>query len=314
MQKGCHVFLAHIKEKKSREKSKEKRLKDVPVVRDFPKVFPEDLPRLPPTRQFEFQIVLVPGVTPVERVPYRLAPLRLQELYSQLQEMTDKGFTRLSSSPWGAPVLFVKKKDGSFRICINYRELNKLAVKNWYPLPRIDDLFDQLQGSNVYSKIKLRSGNISYLIDFKEHDRGYVAFGQGAKGGKITGKAHSELMCDKRNSVFFTNSEYFVLSPNFKLADESQVLLKVPRKNNMYSFDMKNIVPQKDLTFHLAKATNDESMLWHMRLGHINFKNINKLVKDNLVRGLPSKRFENDQTCVACLKEKQHKVSFKSKL
>nr|GFD15707.1 putative ribonuclease H-like domain-containing protein [Tanacetum cinerariifolium] len=101
---------------------------------------------------------------------------------------------------------------------------------------------------------------------------------------------------------------------DFKLADESQVLFKVPRKNNMYSFDMKNIVPQKYLTCLLAKATNDESMIWHRRLGHINFKNIDKLVNDNLVTGLPSKRFENDQTCVACLKGKQHKVSFKSKL
>nr|GEX46075.1 putative ribonuclease H-like domain-containing protein [Tanacetum cinerariifolium] len=123
-----------------------------------------------------------------------------------------------------------------------------------------------------------------------------------------------KVMCDKKNSVLFIDTECFVLSPNFKLADESQVLLKVSRKNNMFSFDMKNIVPQKDLTCLLAKAINDESMLWHRRLGYINFKNINKLVKDNLVRGLPSKRFENDQTCVACLKGKQHKVSFKSKI
>nr|GEU72812.1 putative ribonuclease H-like domain-containing protein [Tanacetum cinerariifolium] len=179
--------------------------------------------------------------------------------------------------------------------------------------------------------------NISNLADFKEHDGGYVAFGGGAKGGKITSKGTirtrkldfkdvyfvKELqfnlfsisqMCDKKNSVLFTDIEYFVMSPNFKLADESHVLLKVPRKNNMYSFDMKKIVSQKDLTCLFAKATNDESMLWHRRLGHINFKNINKLVKDNLVRGLPSKRFENNQTYVACLKGKQHKVSLKSKI
>nr|GEZ10572.1 putative reverse transcriptase domain-containing protein [Tanacetum cinerariifolium] len=108
-----------------KDKSKEKRLEDVPIVRDFSKVFPEDLPGLPPTRQVEFQIDLIPGP---------------------------------SSSPWGASVLFVKKKDGSFRMCIDYRELNKLTVKNRYPLPRIDDLFDQLQGSSIYSKIDLRSG------------------------------------------------------------------------------------------------------------------------------------------------------------
>ncbi|GKD36469.1 putative reverse transcriptase domain-containing protein [Tanacetum coccineum] len=118
----------------------------------------EDLSGLLPTRQVEFQIDLVPGVAPVARAPYRLAPSELQELSTQLQELSDKGFIRPSSSPWGSPVLFVKKKDESFRMCIDYRELNKLTVKNRYPLPRIDDLFDQLQGSSVYPKINLRSG------------------------------------------------------------------------------------------------------------------------------------------------------------
>ncbi|GJW55198.1 putative reverse transcriptase domain-containing protein [Tanacetum coccineum] len=121
-------------------------------------VFPEDLPGLPPTRQVEFQIDLIPSAAPVARAPYRLAPSEMKELSEQLKELSDKGFIRPSSSPWGAPVLFVKKKDGSFRMCIDYRELNKLTVKNRYPLPRIDDLFDQLQGSSVYSKIDLRSG------------------------------------------------------------------------------------------------------------------------------------------------------------
>ncbi|GJZ32304.1 putative reverse transcriptase domain-containing protein [Tanacetum coccineum] len=121
-------------------------------------VFPEDLPRLPPIRQVEFQINLVLGVAPVARAPYRLAPSEMEELSTQLQELSDKGFIRPSSSPWGALVLFVKKKDGSFWMCIDYHELNKLTVKNRYPLSRIDDLFDQLQGSSVYSKIDLRSG------------------------------------------------------------------------------------------------------------------------------------------------------------
>nr|GEU85497.1 hypothetical protein [Tanacetum cinerariifolium] len=146
-------------------------------------------------------------------------------------------------------------------------------------------------------------GNISYLTDLRSMIEGMLPLGEELK-----------VMCDKKNSVLFTDTECFVLSTDFKLADESQVLLKIPRKNNMYSFDMKNIVPQKDLTCLLVKATNEESMLWHRRLGHINFKNINKLVKDNLVIGLPSKCFENDQTYVACLKGKQHKVSFNSKL
>ncbi|GJZ13764.1 putative reverse transcriptase domain-containing protein [Tanacetum coccineum] len=140
------------------KKSDEKRLEDIPVVREFSEVFPENLPGLPPVRQVEFQIDLIPGTAPVARAPYRLAPSEMQELSDQLQELSDRGFIRPSTSPWGAPVLFVKKKDGSFRMCIDYRELNKLTVKNRYPLPRIDDLFDQLQGLSVYSKIDLRSG------------------------------------------------------------------------------------------------------------------------------------------------------------
>ncbi|GJV04038.1 putative reverse transcriptase domain-containing protein [Tanacetum coccineum] len=140
------------------KKSDERRLEDIPVVREFPKVFPEDLPGLPPVRQVEFQINLMPGAAPVARAPYRLTPSKMQELSDQLQELADPGFIRPSTSPWGAPVLFVKKKDRSFRMCIDYRELNKLTIKNRYPLPRIDDLFDQLQGLSTYSKIDLRSG------------------------------------------------------------------------------------------------------------------------------------------------------------
>ncbi|GJU97773.1 putative ribonuclease H-like domain-containing protein [Tanacetum coccineum] len=116
-------------------------------------------------------------------------------------------------------------------------------------------------------------------------------------------------MCDKKNNVLFTETECLVLSPDFKLLDESQVLLRVPRQSNMYSFDLKNVVPSGDLTCLFAKATIDESKLWHRRLGHVNFKTMNKLVKGNLVRGLPSKIFDNDHTCVACQKGKQHKAS-----
>ncbi|GKF61673.1 putative reverse transcriptase domain-containing protein, partial [Tanacetum coccineum] len=158
MLKGCHVFFAHVTNKETEDKSEKKRLEDVPIVRDFPEVFYKDLPGLPPTRQVEFQIDLIPGAAPVARAPYRLAPSEMKELSDQLRELSDKGFIRPNSSPWGALVLFVKKKDGSFRLCIDYRELNKLRVKNRYPLPRIDELFDQLQGSNCYSKIDLRSG------------------------------------------------------------------------------------------------------------------------------------------------------------
>ncbi|GKE95821.1 putative reverse transcriptase domain-containing protein, partial [Tanacetum coccineum] len=158
MLKGCLIFLAHVTTKETEDKSENKQLEDVPIVRNFLELFPEDLPGLPPTRQVEFQIDLIPGVAPVARAPYRLAQSEMKELSDQLKELSDKGFTRPSSSPWGAPVLFVKKKDGSFQMCIDYRALNKLTVKNRYPLPRIDDLFDQLQGSSIYSKIELRSG------------------------------------------------------------------------------------------------------------------------------------------------------------
>nr|GEX20944.1 putative reverse transcriptase domain-containing protein [Tanacetum cinerariifolium] len=151
--RGCQIFMIQVLEKKSDEK----RLEDIPVVKEFSYIFPKDLPGLPPVRQVEFQIDLIPGTKHVARSPYRLAPLEMQELSNQLQELIDRDFIRPSTSPWGAPVLFVKKKDKTFRMCIDYRELNKLTIKNRYPLPRIDDLFDQLQGSSVYSKIHLRS-------------------------------------------------------------------------------------------------------------------------------------------------------------
>ncbi|GJX38672.1 putative reverse transcriptase domain-containing protein [Tanacetum coccineum] len=174
MAKGCQVFLAQISAKKEEDKSEGKQLKDVPTVRDFPEVFPEDLSGLPPARPVEFQIDLIPRAAPVARAPYRLALSEMKELSEQLQELSDKGFIRPSSSPWGAPVLFVKKKDGSFRMCIDYRELNKLTVKNRYPLPRIDDLFDQLQGSSIYSKIDLRSGY--HQLRVREQDIPKTAF------------------------------------------------------------------------------------------------------------------------------------------
>ncbi|GJU74678.1 putative reverse transcriptase domain-containing protein [Tanacetum coccineum] len=170
IEKGCELFLAQVTE----QELKEKRLEDVPVIQDFPEVFPEELPGLPPPRQVEFRIDLIPGAAPVARAPYRLAPSEMKELSKQLQELSEKGFIRPSSSPWGAPVLFVKKKDGSFRMCIDYRELNKLTIKNRYPLPRIDDLFDQLQGSSVYSKIDLRSGY--HQLRIREEDIPITAF------------------------------------------------------------------------------------------------------------------------------------------
>ncbi|GKA50298.1 putative ribonuclease H-like domain-containing protein [Tanacetum coccineum] len=179
------------------------------------------------------------------------------------------------------------------------------------------------------------TGNKSYLTEYEDYDGGLVSFRD--EKGRILGKSKiktgkldfdnvhfcKELkynmfsvsqMCDKKNNVLFTDTGCIVLSSNFKLLDESQVLLKVPRKDNIYNIDLKSVVPTGGLTCLFAKATIDESNLWHRRLRHINFKTMNKLIRGNLVKGLPSKVFENDHSYVACQKGKQHKASYKSKL
>ena len=136
-------YLAYVVDTRTEEKG----IDQIPVVRDYSDVFPEELPGLPPDREIEFCIDVVSGTQPISILPYRMAPAELKELKAQLQDLLDKGFIRPSVSPWGAPVLFVKKKDGTLRLCIDYRQLNKVTIKNKYPLPRIDDLFDQLQGA-----------------------------------------------------------------------------------------------------------------------------------------------------------------------
>ena len=144
------------------------------VVQEFPDVFPDDLTELPPHRDVDFTIELVPGTVPISIAPYRFAPAELKELKVQLQELLDKGFIRPSTSPWGASALFAKKKDGSLRLCIDYRRLNQVTVKNKYPLPRIDDLFDQLRGARCFYKIDLRSGY--HQLRIREEDIPKTAF------------------------------------------------------------------------------------------------------------------------------------------
>ncbi|GJX83508.1 putative ribonuclease H-like domain-containing protein [Tanacetum coccineum] len=204
-------------------------------------------------------------------------------------------------------------------------------VRTDHPLKNMEDrgIFDSGCSGHM-------TGNKDHLDDFEECKGGSVTFG-GSKG-YITGKGrirvgnldfdsvsfvkelgHFNLfsisqICDKQHKVLFTETECLVVSPDFKMPDENQILLKVPRQHNMYSFDMKTPSLTKDYACLIAKATSDESKLWHRRLGHINFKNLNKLVKGNLVRGLPSKVFRNNHTCVACQKGKQHKASCKAKL
>jgi hypothetical protein len=128
---------------------------EVPVVNEFPDVFPEELPGMPPDRDIEFVIELKPGTTTIYKTPYRMATPELAELKDHIKELLEIGFIRPSLSPWGAPVIFVLKKDGTQRLCVDYRVLNEVTVKNKYPLPRIDDLFDQLHGACVFSKIDL---------------------------------------------------------------------------------------------------------------------------------------------------------------
>ena len=170
MRKGYETFLAVILDSKRGQVDVEK----IPVVREFLDVFPEELPGIPHEREVDLAIEIVPGIVPMSRAPYRMAPTELKELKSQLQELLDKGFIRPSVSPWGAPVLFVKKKDGTLRMCIDYRQINKVTVKNKYPLPRIEDLFDQLKRAGAFSKIDLRSGY--YQLRVKEGDVPKTAF------------------------------------------------------------------------------------------------------------------------------------------
>lgn len=170
LRKGAEAYLAYV----VKPPKKEIDIGMIPVVKEFIDVFPDDLPGLPPDREIELAIDLEPGTRPISKAPYRMAPVEMKELLTQLQDLLDKGIIRPSVSPWGAPVLFVKKKDGTMRLCIDYRELNKVTIKNKYPLPRIDDLFDQLKGARYFSKIDLRSGY--HQLKIREEDILKTAF------------------------------------------------------------------------------------------------------------------------------------------
>jgi hypothetical protein len=146
----------------------EKSLEHIRIVCEYPDVFPEELPGMPPDRDIEFSIELLPKTAPISKRAYRMDVKDLIELKKQIEELLDKGFIRPSSSPWGAPVLFMNKKDGSRRMCVDYRSLNEVTIKNKYPLPRIEDLFDQMRGSTVFSRIDLRSGYHQLKIRTKD--------------------------------------------------------------------------------------------------------------------------------------------------
>jgi hypothetical protein len=150
--KGCQIFSSHMDKA---TKDKVENIEDHPVLRDFEEFFRE-IPKFPPKRDIGFSIYLVPGVSPVSKTPYRMGTPELKELHMQLEELLKNGYICPSVSPWGAPFIFVKNKDGTLRMCIDFRQLNKVTIKNKYPLPRIDDLFDQLKGAIIFSNIDLR--------------------------------------------------------------------------------------------------------------------------------------------------------------
>ena len=223
-------------------------LEEVPVVREYPDVFPEDLPGLPLDREIKFEIELAPGTEPISIAPYRMAPTEMKELKIQMEELVRKGFIRPSTSPWGAPVLFVKKKDGSLRLCIDYRQLNRITIRNQYPLPRIDDLFDQLQGARVFFKIDLRSGY--YQLKIKGIDVPKKAF--------RTRYGHYEFMVmpfgltnapaafmDLMNRVFRPYLDRFVivfiddilvyLGSREKHAEHLRIVLETLREHQLYA-------------------------------------------------------------------------------
>ncbi|GJT15455.1 putative ribonuclease H-like domain-containing protein [Tanacetum coccineum] len=222
---------------------------------------------------------------------------------------------------------------------INTARVNRPVSNKTSPKPFQDHPLKHMEHRGIFDSgcSGHMTGNRAHLEDYQELSKvGSVTFG-GSKGS-ISGKGTIRLgnlvfddvafvkelghfnlfsisqICDKKLNVLFTEKECYVVSSDFKMPDANQVLLKVPRQHNMYTFDMKNVDSSKGYTCLLAKASSDEAKLWHRRLGHLNFKNLNKLVKDNLVRGLPSKSFKNDHTCVACQKGKQHKASCKAKI
>ena len=169
LSKGCTAFLSAVEVLETPELGP----RDIPLVQEFLEVF-QEVPGLPPDRKIEFAIELVPGTAPISKAPYRMAPAELAELKKQLYELLDKALIQPSVSPWGAPVLSIRKKDGSLRLCIDYQKLNRVIVKNKYPFPRIDDLFNQLVGAAVFSKVDLRSGY--HQLKIKKEDVPKTAF------------------------------------------------------------------------------------------------------------------------------------------
>jgi hypothetical protein len=249
MNKKCEAWLAYV----INSQADEPKLAEIPVVREFPEVFPKELAGLPPEREVEFAIDVMPGTDPISQTPYRMAPKELVELKTQLKELIDKGFIRPSMSPWGAPVLFVKKKDGSLRLCIDYRQLNRMTVKNKYPLPRIEDLFDQLREARVFSKIDLRSGY--HQLRVKREDIPKTAF--------RTRYGHYEFLVmpfgltnapaafmDLMNRVFHSYLDKFVVV----FIDDILVYSSTPEEHEEHLRMVLQVLKEKELYAKLSKC------------------------------------------------------------
>ncbi|WVZ89723.1 hypothetical protein U9M48_036088 [Paspalum notatum var. saurae] len=220
-----------------------KSVEDVPVVREYPDVFPEELPGLPPVRAIEFAIDLILGTTPIAKAPYIMFGKEYDELKKQLDELLEKGFIRDSVSPWGAPVLFVKKKDGTIRMCIDYRDLNAVTIKNKYPLPRIDDLLDRLKGAKHFSKIDLRSGyhqmriresdilKIAFVTRYGHHEFTVVSFGLTNAPAYFMNMMNMIFMKELDQCVVVFIDDILIFS---KTREEHKIVLEKLRENQLY--------------------------------------------------------------------------------
>ena len=235
LRKGCEGYLEFVVDRRQEGT----RLEDIPIVKEFPDVFPDDISGLPPNREVEFTIDLIPSTEPISIPPYRMAPGELRELKAQLEELLSEGFIRPSISPWGALVLFVKKKDGSLLLCIDYRQLNIVTIHNQYPLPRIDELLDELQRSRVYSKIDLRSGY--HQLRVQESDVPKTAFRTRYEhyeflvmpfGLTNAPTAFMELM----NRVFQLYLDRFVIVfIDEEHSENLRIVLQTPREHQLYA-------------------------------------------------------------------------------
>jgi hypothetical protein len=236
-------------------------IEDHPVLRDFEDVFRE-IPGLPPKRDIDFSIDLVPGAAPVSKTPYRMGTPELKELHMQLEEYLKKGYIHPSVLPWGAPLLFVKKKDGTLRLCIYFKQLNKVTIKNKYPLPKIDDLFDQLKGARIFSKIDVRSGYQQVWI--KEEDMSKTTLRTRYGHYEFTvvpfglSNALTVFMC-RMNGLFREYLDKFVIVflddiPIYSKSEEEheqhlRMVLQVLRKNKLYAKLSKCIFYQKNIHY-----------------------------------------------------------------